>query len=173
MSADGTSRDDPIEAKIAWAEQRYSEHEAWLRTHPEIGRLLRKLGEGVHESDRGRVEAGIAALCATCERDRGISCCNADLEDRHDGVTLLINLLLGATLPRKRRGPRDCLFLGDDGCLLVARDALCVNFLCQTITEGVEPEKIAAVREREGEELETRLALHARVSAEVREFIDE
>jgi hypothetical protein len=110
-------------------------------------------------------DAGIVAICTACERDDGGSCCGAGLEDRYDGVTLLINLLLGADLPAKRRDPASCHFLGEHGCLLSIRDVICVNFLCQKIETEIPLERIAPMRAREGEQLETLFALHSRISA--------
>jgi hypothetical protein len=172
MGIDNPAFDEPIAVKIAWAEARYREHAPRLRTDSEVAGLLQTLRERVCESHQARVEAGIAEMCATCERDRGSSCCGADLEDRHDGVILLINLLLGATLPGEARGPRDCLFLGENGCRLIVKDVLCVNFLCKSVTETIPPEKIEVMREREGKELETFFSLHACVCSRLSELID-
>jgi hypothetical protein len=172
MSINNPAFDEPIAEKIAWAETRYRVHGAGLRNDREIARLLAVLEERVWRSHRARVEAGIAEMCARCEQDKGSSCCGADLEDRHDGVILLINLLLGATLPRESRSPRDCLFLGENGCMLVVKDLLCVNFLCKAVNETVKPEKIDVMRAREGEELETFFELHARVCSVLSELAD-
>ena len=103
-------------------------------------------------------------LRSGCERDEGGSCCGAGLEDRYDGVTLLVNLLLGAELPARRPDPASCLFLGADGCRLLARDVICVNFICKKIADEVSPQRLGPLREREGIELEILFALHARLT---------
>ena len=92
--------------------------------------------------------------CLSCEVDDGGSCCGAGLEDKYDGVLLLLNLLLGVRLPRKRFESRSCYFLGEKGCLLLARHVICVNYLCRRITERVDPQRIASLRTKEGAELE-------------------
>jgi hypothetical protein len=172
MSGPGTALSDPIAAKIAWAEARYREHRDALEADARIASLIERLGPAARSSHEAMVAAGIVELCAACERDEGGSCCGAGLENRYDGVTLLINLLLGAELPRTRRDPQSCHFLGPRGCLLPARDVICVNFVCQKITDRVPPEAIAPMREREGVELETLFALHSRVTAVLRELAD-
>jgi len=172
VSDPGTSLSDPIAAKIAWAEAVYREHGAALRGDAAIAGLIERLGPAARASHDAMVAAGIVELCAACERDEGGSCCGAGLENRYDGVTLLINLLLGADLPAERRDVKSCQFLGPEGCLLTARDVICVNFVCQKITDQVPPSRIAPMREREGIELETLFALHSRVSAVLRELGD-
>lgn len=172
MSEPSTALSDPIADKVAWAQTRFRKHGAALQNDATIASLLERLGPAAAASGRAMVEAGIVEICATCERDEGGSCCGAGLENRYDGVTLLINLLLGVDLPSERRDPASCHFLGPEGCLLKARDVICVNFVCKAITDRVPPDRISPMRELEGMELETLFALHARVTAVLREAGD-
>jgi hypothetical protein len=138
-----------------------------------LAALLDRLRAAASESHREMRNAGIVDLCAACERDEGGSCCGAGLENRYDGVTLLINLLLGAGLPSARRDFESCHFLGERGCLLAARDVICINFVCQKIADQVPREIMLPLREREGIELETLFAVHSRVTAILRGIDDE
>jgi hypothetical protein len=165
MSVEGTSLADPISAKIAWAAARYREQGDRFRADRDTALLLDRLRASAAASHRAMADAGIVELCAACERDEGGSCCGAGLEDRYDGVTLLINRLLGADLPAARRDRASCHFLGEHGCLLRAREVICVNFLCQKIETEIPPERIAAMRACEGEQLEILFALHSRIAA--------
>jgi hypothetical protein len=167
-----TALSDPIAAKIAWAETQLRERGQLLRADPPVAELLERLLPATEASKQAMIDAGIVDICATCERDEGGSCCGAGLENRYDGVTLLINLLLGVDLPAERGDPASCHFLGPAGCLLRARDVICVNFVCTAITERVGPDRISPMRELEGIELEALFALHARVSAVLRELED-
>lgn len=162
----------PIAAKIARAETLFRERGEQLRADAMVAELLERLPPATAACRQAMATAGIVELCATCERDEGGSCCGAGLEDRYDGVTLLVNLLLGAELPIRRRDPASCFFLGADGCRLRARDVICVNFICKKIADEVSPQRLGLLREREGVELETLFALHARVSALLREDCD-
>jgi hypothetical protein len=171
MNATRTALSDPIEAKLAWAaEQRHSRPD--LAHDPQTARLRDRLRDAARESGRAMTAAGIVDLCRSCERDEGGSCCGAGLEDRYDGVMLLINLLLGVELPASRAIPGSCYFLGRQGCTLIARDVICVNFLCQKIDGQIPRERIAAMREREGEELEILFAIHSRISHLIGEATD-
>jgi hypothetical protein len=53
--------------------------------------------------------------------------------------------------------------LSEKGCSLLARHVICVNFLCHKITSSISPEKIAALREKEGIELNLLFMLQERV----------
>lgn len=100
-------------------------------------------------------ESGIVDECRDCDRREGGSCCGAGLEHHYSGIILLINLLLGVDVPKRRHDPAGCFFLGEKGCTLLARHVICVNYLCKRINDRILPEKIAALRKKEGIELET------------------
>jgi hypothetical protein len=168
----GTAPSAPIAAKITWAETQLRQYGEQLRADAITAELLERLLPATEACRQAMADTGIVELCATCERDEGGSCCGAGLENRYDGVTLLVNLLLGAELPDRRRDPASCFFLGADGCLLTARDVICVNFICQKIADEVSPQQLGPLREREGIELETLFALHARVAALLGEEAD-
>ena len=145
---------DSIEAKISWAQRSHQEiGKAFFRDEKAV-QLLEKLKAAIQATHVSMGAVGIVDECKTCEERGGGSCCGAGLEQRYDGLLLLINLLLDITLPNKRYDPSSCFFLGRRGCLLLARHVICVNYLCNKITEAVAPKKIAALREKEGIELE-------------------
>ena len=144
----------PVEAKIAWAENRYQEIGDLLFGYERTSDLLGKVKEAIHASRREMTEAGVLNECKECEEREGGSCCGAGLEKRYDGILLLINLLLGVKIPKQRYDPISCHFQGERGCLLLARHVICVNYLCKKITNHIDPKRIAALREKEGVELE-------------------
>lgn len=154
MQRDKISLESPINAKIAWAEKRYQEVRDTLLGDEKIVQIVRDTMDAIHASHKEMAEAGVVKECQHCEEREGGSCCGAGLENRYDGMLLLINLLLGVELPRQRYDPSSCFFLGEKGCLLQARQVICVNYLCKKITDRTDPEKIVALREKEGVELE-------------------
>jgi hypothetical protein len=97
--------------------------------------------------------AGIVELCRECEEKEGGSCCGAGLEKHYSGMLLLINRLLGVTLPNQREEPSSCFFLSSSGCRLVARHVLCINYVCNKITSRRNADQLASLREAEGEEI--------------------
>ena len=168
MQRDEISLESPIDAKIAWAEKRYHDVMGRLLGDQEIVELLDKLKVAIHASHKEMAEAGVVDACRDCEEREGGSCCGAGLENRYDGSLLLINVLLGVQLPRQGYDPSSCFFLGEQGCLLLARHVICVNYLCKKVTDHIDAEKIAALQGKEGIELELLFHLQERIKKEIR-----
>ena len=168
MHRDEISLESPIDAKIAWAEKRYHDVMGRLLGEQEIVELLDNLKGAIRASHKEMAEAGVVDACRDCEEREGGSCCGAGLENRYDGSLLLINLLLGVKLPRQGYDPSSCFFLGAQGCLLLARHVICVNYLCKKITERIDAEKIAALQEKEGVELERLFHLQEKIKKKIR-----
>lgn len=163
MSEVEVSIDAPIEVKIAWAENCYHKIGDQLLRDDRIAELLVKSKKAIFASHKEMADGGVVNECKGCEEREGGSCCGAGLENRYGGVLLLINLLLGMKIPRDRPDPSSCFFLGKKGCLLPARHTICVDYLCKKITDRIDPQKIVALREKEGVELERLFFLHERI----------
>ncbi len=168
------SQDIPLsrsmEAKLAWAEACYKEKGDMLLRDERTAALLSQLREAVHASRTAIVASGVADECRICEEREGGSCCGAGVEDKYDHTLLLINLLLGIQLPKQRLNRPSCLFLGPDGCLLMARQVICINYLCKKIENRVEPSKITALRAKEGVELEYLFLLNERIKEQLKDY---
>ncbi len=163
MSIKGVSLSSPIEKKIAWGEYCYKKFADQILKDKTIADLLIKLKSAISASHKEMARTAIADICRECEENEGGSCCGAELENRYDGYILLINLLLGVGLPNERYDSKSCFFLGESGCLLQARHVICVNYLCKKVTDRIDPHKIIALREKEGEELDFLFRLNERI----------
>ena len=161
------SLSSPIEEKIAWAHWCYDEFGSNLLKDEKISELLVRLKNALRQSYSQMSKTGIVDICSKCEREEGGSCCGAGLENKYDGWLLVINLLLGASLPNNRPAPGNCYFLGKNGCMLKARHVICVNYVCKKINDQVEPGAINELRENEGEELNSLFLLHELVKKTV------
>jgi len=106
--------------------------------------------------------------CRDCEEREGGSCCGAGLENRYDVSLLLTNLLLGVKLPKQGHEPSSCFFLGAQGCVLRARHVICVNYLCKKISDHIDAKRIAALRAKEGVELELLFHLQEEIKKKIR-----
>jgi hypothetical protein len=169
MDLEDLSIQSPVERKIAWANQAFDILGERLEADPEVAALLKRLEGALLASQEAMERAGITALCRICEEEDGGSCCGAGIENRYDAVLLLINRLLGVALPDSRRvGKTSCFFLGDEGCLLDARQVICVNYICDIIQMKIEPAELNALREEEGRALDATFLLHKRISALIR-----
>jgi hypothetical protein len=163
MNIEEVSIQNPIEKKIRWAENCYRERRDQLLEDIRMADLLDQYREAIQASHEEMSKAGVVKECRGCEEREGGSCCGIGLENRFSGILLLINLLLDAKIPTERQDASSCFFLGERGCRLLARHVICVNYLCKKITEHIDPKKIAALREKEGVELEHLFFLQERI----------
>jgi hypothetical protein len=167
------SLSSPIEEKIAWARCRYERFGEALLRDQEIAGLLGKVREAAAASRKEMARSGIMEICRQCDREEGGSCCGAGIENRYDAWLLLINRLLGVHLPKERCRPDACYLSGENGCLLVARHIICINYLCKRVTDQIDPHGIAALREKEGAEVMALFILHERIKTVLKKWISE
>ncbi|MEW6214450.1 MAG: hypothetical protein AB1478_04485 [Nitrospirota bacterium] len=120
----------------------------------EIRDRLLQLDQNIEATWKEMVSIGVVRECRNCAIKDG-SCCGAGMENNYDEVLLLINLLLGRTLPSQAYDTNSCYFLGENGCLLRAREVICVNYLCQRISRSIQKEKLIHLQKIAGEELNT------------------
>ena len=152
MATQEPSLERPIEDKMAWAKATFLGERNRLLADRNLVELLEALKAAIHRSHENMLRTGIVDLCRHCEEKEGGSCCGAGLEKHFSGILLLMNLLLGVTLPQEREEPSSCFFLSPTGCRLLARHVLCINYVCNKITSRIKPDQLAALREAEGAE---------------------
>jgi hypothetical protein len=168
MLSSHISIDRPIEEKIHWAKRYCETQKEVLLGDSTLYHLLTDLKDAIHSSHFQITQAGIDVVCRECDEKDGGSCCGAGLENKYSGVLLLMNLLLGQTIPEQRLDSKSCFFLREKGCSLLARHVICVNYLCGKITHRIPPKAIAMLREKEGMELEALFIVHERIKAMLR-----
>jgi hypothetical protein len=150
-----------------------------LRNDPAVARGIEELRALSGASREVSIRSGIVELCRRCDEEEGGSCCGAGIENRYTPEMLLINMLMGVEgrvwdLPGGDQTPvasqkgRSCRFLGECGCLLAARDIICINYLCAKAREELPPEELAALQETTGREMEAVFALHGLVTDRLR-----
>ena len=152
-----------INEKIDIAKDLYRRWGEALRSDSGICAQLRELSARVEASSKFCLLSGVARACGLCDLEEGGSCCGAGIEDRYSPELLLINLLLGVTLPESRISAKSCHFAGDRGCVLSAREILCVNYLCSRLQKTIPPEKLFQLQEAAGSEMELLFLLHNRI----------
>lgn len=160
---EGSRFDCSIEEKICTANEFFARWGAELGHDPAVKRLLRQLRSDLAASTNATQELGVIAACKYCDEQEGGSCCGAGIENRYSSVLLLINLLLGVTLPVKRYSLGSCYFLGDRGCLLHARQVICVNYLCTKVQNILLTDDLIKLQTVNGAELDTMFLLHERI----------
>lgn len=158
--SDSQSPTPSIQQKIEQAHSLYDICGDLLRQDPTIRSLLERLQGCIEDTNKTMLALGVVAECKHCEEEEGGSCCGAGIENRYDSVLLLINLLLGTSLPTNNRSQNSCHFLGEDGCLLTVRHVLCVNYVCEKLQKNLTKEKLIGLQSSAGEELDAEFVLH-------------
>lgn len=139
-----------------------------LRCDPRIGELLMNLKQKMASSRKAMYDSGVVAACRFCEEEDGGSCCGRGIEDKYTPVLLLMNLLVGGSLPVQRYQANGCYFLGREGCCLEARHVICVNYLCRKIQNTIPLSDLIHLQEVNGEELEMVFMLNEAIKKFIR-----
>jgi hypothetical protein len=162
---DGSSIQEKIKVACEW----YALWGDALRQDTHIRGLLEKLEQNLKTGKNAMLDLGIVAACKRCDEEEGGSCCGRGLENKFDGFLLLINLLLGATIPYSRSRDDSCYFLSERGCLLMLRLVLCVDYLCPKILSTLSRDELIKLQTVSGDELVTGFMLYDAVKRFVRQ----
>ena len=130
---------------------------------PHIRDLLIELEKSIIASREAMLTLGIVEACKRCDEEEGGSCCGAGLENKFDTHLLLMNLLLGVSLPDYHRRLDSCYLLTEQGCMLKVRLVLCVDFLCPKILNVLERGELIKLQNISGQELVTGFKLYDRI----------
>jgi hypothetical protein len=110
-----------------------------LGHEPKLVRLLTSYGEAIGETQMLMQQVGVTAACTDCAEQGAGSCCFEGIESGYDSMLLLINLLMGCTIPDFREVPGSCFFVGRRGCRFQARYYFCVHYLCPALEAALGP----------------------------------
>jgi hypothetical protein len=151
-----------IDYKIALAYHLQANFGQELLQDKEIRGQLLYLDQNIESTWKEMASIGVVRECRDCAVKEG-SCCGTGMENSYDEVLLLINLLIGRTLPSQAYDTNSCYFLGENGCLLRAREVICVNYLCQRISRNIEKEKLIHLQKIAGQELNSLFMLEQHI----------
>ena len=142
-----------IQDKVRSAQNLYILWRDALRKQSHINDLLADLERCIRISRESMLEFRIVEICKRCDEEEGGSCCGAGMENKFDTFLLLLNLLLGVTLPEHHLRRDSCYLLTDKGCILKVRLVLCIDFLCDKILNALRVEDFLNLQKISGEEL--------------------
>lgn len=146
--------DNKILKKIDIARSIFDKKGAELIKDQDLKILLTQYRDAIDVSSMVMKDFKLDIICKECALSvQGGGCCGKTIDEWYDYYLILINLLIGVTLPERRLDPEGCFFLGPEGCTLKARYHFCVNYLCYRITDRYKPEKIQRLTTQSGEEL--------------------
>ena len=159
-----------IAEKIRAAREFYVKWGALLKADPLVSSRLCELSAGSEASRLASIRSGVADACRRCDETGGGSCCGAGIEDRYTPELLLVNLILGAELPESRHSENSCHFLRGSGCMLPARDVLCINYLCPKLQKDIPHRDIISLQDVTGREMEAVFVLHDTIRKFIRKL---
>ncbi len=119
---------------------------------PELGRLLNCLREQIRKTDAEMLKSGVVEACTRCAKATG-SCCFREMGESFGSIDLFINLLLGSKIPAHAEFPESCLFVGQKGCMLQARQSFCLNYFCPELKQSLGKAEILRIQLQAGEQL--------------------
>lgn len=146
--------------KMARAEYLFGSYGELLAREEAVCGLKERLKGSIEETWKLMAEFGVVDACGRCDTEEGGSCCGRGIEDKFDATMLLMNLLMGVTLPGSRERADSCYFLKKDGCSLKVRLVLCVDYLCPKILAWLPHDELVRLQEVSGEELVTGFMLY-------------
>lgn len=125
--------------------------------------LLENLDRCIEASQNSMISAGVVTECADCALNEEGTCCGLRTGNKYDSLILLVNLLLGRSLPEKAQFPDRCYFLTDKGCALKARHVICVNFVCQRLRNSIPIAALIRLQAIAGVEIHTLFLLEENI----------
>lgn len=144
--------------KISDAKKIFQKNKGLFMKNPVVIKHLSDLKDYINGSKFERGSSGVAQICEECGRLKR-DCCGKGVELRYSKELLIINMLLGVVIPERTIYEDKCYFLTPKGCLLLARDVFCVNYLCRSIRDSIPIERLKRLQELEGLELYTSFRL--------------
>jgi len=160
----------PIQEKIRMAHDLYARWGTVLREDRGIEALLARLSQDLESSRQTMADLGIVAACTDCDQGEGQSCCaqGRGFEEKYDPYLLLMNLVLGVSLPEHHARPDGCHLLTRTGCCLKVRLFLCVDFLCPAIHNRLSHEELVRLQTVSGYELTTGFLVYDAIKSIIR-----
>lgn len=130
--------------------------------------LLLRLGQQIEAAHKEMLAIGVVKECADCAVNGDETCCGKRTGYKCDSILLLINLLLGKSLPIKTQDRHFCYFLTKEGCLLSARHVICVNYLCQRLRKNIPHKRLFRLQVITGEELNTLFVIEEYIKKKIK-----
>lgn len=142
-----------IHREIARARLLHEQFGAELMADSGVLELIEKYRDAIDRTAMTMQTMGIDRACALCAADVPGGCCFPGIAEGYDHLLLLINLLYGHPLPDTAELAECCMFVGEKGCMLLARYYYCVQFLCPRLHEMLDPGDVKALLCLVGDEI--------------------
>ena len=149
-----TLTESGIPTTIALARSLYQQHGEDLLNDKTLSEMLLQFDTNIGATQDEMTAIGMADECSDCALHGEGTCCSERTGHKCDITLLLLNLLLGRSLPGKSQSHDQCYFLTSRGCVLRARPMICVNFVCQRLRENIPHDVIVHLQQTAGAEMD-------------------
>jgi hypothetical protein len=127
-----------IAEKFSQARSLYLNHGCRLTDSPLIRQEIERLRQLVLALGRHMQLMNLGKSCSHCASREGGGCCSAYMADNTDSIQMLINMLLDVDVQQHDSGGGNCCFLGERGCIFLAKPIFCLNYNCNTILNNAQ-----------------------------------
>ena len=149
-----TLTESGIPNTIALARSLYQTHGENLLNDETLFGMLMQIDRNIGATQDEMTATGVADECADCALHGEGTCCSERTGHKCDSTLLLLNLLLGRSLPGKPQSHDQCYFLTSRGCVLRARPIICVNFVCSRLREKIPHKVMVHLQKTAGAEMD-------------------
>ncbi len=126
-----------IAEQIQKAKELYTRYASDIMLDKKCSSQLEELNTAIEDSWELMKELGVIEICSACAQEKTGGCCHFGIETCYTDMIILMNMLLGVTVPEQRKLENNCLFVGEHGCRLKARFKTCIHHLCPEIINSL------------------------------------
>lgn len=112
----------------------------------ELGHLL----DNARAVNRQMAAMHFGPLCISCSSNPAGGCCSLYMAGETDALQMLLNLLVGIDVWPVRTDGKECLFLGETGCIFLFKPMFCLNYNCTHIHRAATPEAMKELERLSG-----------------------
>lgn len=123
----------PVLSRLALSHFLYRQFKDTLQGDDSFMNEFTLLTRHAHAVGRHMAAMNLGALCTRCSDHPSGGCCSLYMAGETDGLQMLMNLLADVDIQAVRNDGRECIFLGDGGCIFLFKPIFCLNYTCTHI----------------------------------------
>ena len=148
-----------IESEIDKAKKNFRLYGKRMLENKEISIHLKEYRKAIEDTWRIMGFYGITETCSKCAEKEPGCCCFQGVETWYSDIQFLTNMLMGVNIPEAPMFDKSCLFVGENGCRLLCRNAFCINFLCDKIKNNISRTDIGKLNHASAKEIDCGIRL--------------
>jgi hypothetical protein len=131
-----------VAEKLARSRSLYQDHASRLLGSPLIREELERLRQLALALGRHMQFMNLGERCSQCASRADGGCCSAYMADNTDSIQMLINMLVDVDVREQNSGEENCRYLGERGCIFLAKPIFCLNYNCSHILNDAQTDAL-------------------------------